>query len=143
MLTIIKRAPQVNEGTTFSFMTRINSGIDPSELNNAMLIAEHREIKRIPNAVKSGRFHLEGQPTQFTLGKGHVKFFYDKLAYLRRRYEVIYAECKKRGLNVTYFGTAWEGVPSQFMGEYSPTAEGAEWVRARIRKRMGGGGNAL
>lgn len=102
-----------------------------------MLIAEHREIKRIPNAVKQGRFHLEGQPTQFTLGKGHVKFFYDKLAYLRRRYEAIYAECKKRRLNVTYFGTAWEGIPPELLGEYSPTMEAAEMVRARIRERMG------
>ena len=27
-------------------MTRINVGVDPSELNTKMLIAEHREIKR-------------------------------------------------------------------------------------------------
>ena len=33
-------------------MTRINVGIDPSELNMKMLMAEHREIKRIPNCVK-------------------------------------------------------------------------------------------
>ena len=33
-------------------MTRINVGILPKELSNKHLIAEHREIKRIPNCIK-------------------------------------------------------------------------------------------
>ena len=30
-------------------MTRINCGIPPEELSDKHLLAEHREIKRIPN----------------------------------------------------------------------------------------------
>ena len=60
-------------------MTRVNTGISPFELPTKLLLAELREIKRIPNLVKSGKFSLIGQPPEFTLGKGHVKFFYDKL----------------------------------------------------------------
>jgi hypothetical protein len=33
-------------------MTRINVGVDPAELSTRHLIAELREIKRIPNLVK-------------------------------------------------------------------------------------------
>ena len=36
-------------------MTRINASIRPAELSNAMLFAEYKEIKRIPNTVKSGK----------------------------------------------------------------------------------------
>ena len=60
------------------YMTRINVGIPPADLNGRHLIAEHREIKRIPNLVNRGRYSLDNQPKLFKLGKGHVKFFYDK-----------------------------------------------------------------
>ena len=33
-------------------MTRINAGIPPKKLTNRHLLAEHREIKRIPNVIK-------------------------------------------------------------------------------------------
>jgi hypothetical protein len=33
-------------------MTRINTGIPPKELTDKHLLAEHREIKRIPNCIK-------------------------------------------------------------------------------------------
>ena len=88
-------------------MTRINVGIPPAELNGRHLIAEHREIKRIPNLVNRGRYSLDNQPDTFKLGKGHVKFFYDKLLYLKRRYDALYNECRKRGFNVQNYSSAW------------------------------------
>ena len=39
-------------------MTRINVGISPAELNDKHLIAEHREIKRIPNCVAKGKYNI-------------------------------------------------------------------------------------
>ena len=65
-------------------MTRINIGIPPANLTRQHLIAEHREIKRISNQISKGRFNLKDQPKDFTLGTGHVKFFYDKLGYLKK-----------------------------------------------------------
>jgi hypothetical protein len=82
-------------------MTRINSGILPNELPGKLLLAEHREIIRIPNCINSGRAIIKDLPSVFTLGKGHVKFFYSKLEYLRKRYILLYEECLKRGYNVT------------------------------------------
>lgn len=117
-------------------MTRINVGIPPAELTDKHLMAEHREIKRVPNVIKSGKFKLEGQPKEFTLGTGHVKFFYDKLGYLLLRYEKIYAECRLRGFNVTYYGDAWDGAPKHLMGSYTPTDRDREIVRERIREKL-------
>lgn len=116
-------------------MTRINCGIPPAELNDKHLMAEHRELKRIPNAVRTGRFSLTGQPSSFTLGKGHVKFFYNKLGYLLKRYEELYKECHRRGFNVTWFGDAWSGIDERYMGSYIPSDKDRAIVRQRIREK--------
>jgi len=117
-------------------MTRINCGIPPVELSNKHLLAEHREMKRIPNVVRKGRFSLKGQPSQFTLGTGHVKFFYDKLGYLLDRYKQVYAECKARGFNVTDFSDSWQGIDPHLMGNYNPTERDKQLIRQRIKQRL-------
>ena len=117
-------------------MTRINVGIPPAELADKHLLAEAREIKRVPNCINSGRYSMVGQPNEFTLGTGHVKFFYDKLLYLKNRYDTIYQECVKRGFNVTYFGGAWNGVPDELMNDYEPTDRDREIIRERINERL-------
>jgi hypothetical protein len=119
-------------------MTRINVAIPPRELTNRHLLAEHREMKRIPNVVSRGRYNLKSVPNEFTLGKGHVAFFYDKLGYLKDRYEEIYTECKNRNFNVTYYGNAWEGVPKELMNNYTPTKRDEEIIRQRINERLNG-----
>ena len=113
-------------------MTRINVGIEPSELHTKMLVAEHREIKRIPNCIKMGRYNMIGIPDKFTLGIGHVKFFYDKLLYLKKRYEKIHAECVKRGFKMTYFGSCFEGLPIHLMNDYEETDRDRRIIQARI-----------
>lgn len=117
-------------------MTRINLGIPPRELNNKHLIAEHRELKRIPNAIAKGKYNLKSIPSQFTLGKGHVSFFYDKLSYLKDRYVDLYNECILRGFNVQNYETSWNGVPQTLMNDYTPTARDIEIIRERIAERL-------
>jgi len=41
-------------------MTRINAGYSVRRLTDKHLLAEHREIKRIPNMVKSGKAIVKG-----------------------------------------------------------------------------------
>lgn len=118
------------------FMTRINISVPPEELIMQHLIAEHREMIRIPNTVKSGKAKLVGIPTQFTLGTGHVKFFYDKLLFLKNRYEAVYQECRKRGYNVQYYGSAWDGVPAHLMNDYHPTEKDDDIIRERINSKL-------
>jgi hypothetical protein len=117
-------------------MTRINIAIPPAELNTRHLLAEHRELKRIPNCVSRGRFNLKSIPKEFTLGKGHVSFFYDKLEYLRKRYEDLYEECINRNFNVSYYGNAWDDIPSELMNDYTPTQKDEQIIRQRIKEKL-------
>lgn len=116
-------------------MTRINVGIPVKSLSREHLLAEHREIKRIPNCISKGRYNLKGQPKKFKLGPGHVKFFYDKLGYLLSRYKEIYKECRRRKYDVQDYSSAWNEVPTELMGDYKPTAEDIEIVQKRIQDR--------
>lgn len=99
-------------------MTRINVGVNPRELPSKLLLAEHREITRIPNAVKTGRAILTNIPAKFTLGAGHVKFFYDKLGYLKIRYNSLHDECLKRGFKVTDKSDSFIGINQSLLNDY-------------------------
>ena len=117
-------------------MTRINCGIPPAELCDKHLLAEHREIKRIPNCIKRGRYSMKDQPENFTLGTGHVKFFYDKLNYLYKRYCELHLECKRRGFNVTDYRDCWDDIPVVLNNDYKPTLMDAVKVKVRINERL-------
>ena len=116
-------------------MTRINVGIPPTELVNQHLIAEHREIKRIPNCIAKGKYNMEGIPDKFKLGTGHVKFFYNKLLYLKNRYTSLYNECIKRGFNVQNYISAWDNVPQELMNDYKVEDNDIKIIKQRIYER--------
>ena len=117
-------------------MTRINVGVLPIELPSKLLLAEHREITRIPNAIKSGRANLsQSLPTKFTLNAGHVKFFYNRCLYLKNRYVALYNECIKRGFNVTNKLTAFEDLPQKALGDYKPDIEDRQLIIDRIESK--------
>ena len=67
------------------------------ELLDQHLMAEYREITRV---AKLARVLLDYG--YFKLGTGHVKFFYNKGAYLSNRTQELYDECIKRGMNVQH-----------------------------------------
>ena len=117
-------------------MTRINVGIPPAELVNKHLLAEHREIKRIPNCVAKGKYNMDRIPERFKLGKGHVKFFYNKLLYLKNRYIKLYVECVKRGFNVQYYIGAWNNIPKELMNDYRVKANDIRIIRERINHKL-------
>lgn len=76
-------------------MVRVNL-IKPSSLTDQHLVAEYLEILMLLGYVKKHP-SLEGIPSEYTLGKGHIKFFKNKLRYLQRRHEMVKKEMKKRG----------------------------------------------
>ncbi len=118
-------------------MTRINAAIQPVRLKDKHLLAEHREIKRIPNQISKGRYNLDGIPEEFCLGTGHVKFFYNKLLYLLNRYHQIHQECKRRGFNVQDWSAAWDKVPPTLMNDWRPDVRVKELLETRIKERGG------
>lgn len=117
-------------------MTRINAGIDVRCLTDEHLLAEHREIKRLPwcldAAIKSGS--INNIPEKFTLGKGHVLFFLDKMHFTLVRYHQIYNELKARGFNIHYYGSNWWNTVNG--KEYKPTDECKQLLIDRITQRI-------
>lgn len=116
-------------------MTRINL-VPPAELCDQHLLAEHRELTRIPNVVAKGKFSLEGQPTRYKLGTGHVKFFFDKMQFLKRRYEALHDECLSRGFNVKNIWPESGLENPELWKDYEPTEMALLENRERIKIRM-------
>jgi len=71
-------------------MTRINL-VNPADLTDKHLLAELRELPRIFSYVEKHGIP-ENLPTQYVLGKGHMKFFTDKLTWLFSRWCVLRRE---------------------------------------------------
>ena len=116
-------------------MTRISATVRPSELCDQMLIAEHREIVRIPNCIKSGKakVNIEKIPADFRLGSGHVIFFYNKLGYLSNRYNELRLECLNRGFNVQDYSAAFNDVPTELLNNWEPDYN---FVRPILKERI-------
>lgn len=87
-------------------MTRINV-YRPQFLSNSHLLAEYRELPRIPNRVAGGKPY-PSIPNSYRMGKGHESFFGDKIDYLHSRHLQILAEMQRRSLLY----------PNRFSGEY-------------------------
>ncbi|HTB31887.1 MAG TPA: pyrimidine dimer DNA glycosylase/endonuclease V [Bacteroidia bacterium] len=120
-------------------MTRINAGIPPKSLSDQHLLAEHREIKRLPSVFAKNP-NPASIPKQFTLGTGHVKFFLNKGKYTLKRYKLIYAECTERGFEITDYSANWEVYKQhpKYNKDYKETAEAIELLIARISERLTG-----
>ena len=117
-------------------MTRINVGYPVEKLTTKHLIAEHREIKRIPNTIVSGKAIIKDIPETFRLGTGHVKFFYNKLGYLLKRYNELHSECIKRGFKVQDYSESWNDVLITLMGDYIPTNVDKILIQERINSKL-------
>ena len=119
-------------------MTRISASIQPIELCDKMLMAEHREIIRIPNTIKSGKakVNLSKIPLNFKLGTGHVIFFYDKLKYLHNRYKLLYLECLDRGFNVQNYNSCFENLPEHLYNAWQEDLKARKVVVERINTRL-------
>ena len=106
-------------------MTRINSAIPVSNLTDEHLLAEHREIKRLPyclfKAIKCKS--IKKLPEQFTLGSGHVKFFLNKMHFVYWRYCRIFQECELRNFYVTDYSENFDDVPTDYNNDYYPSKQ--------------------
>lgn len=121
-------------------MTRINIGIPPENLIDSHLLAEHREITRIPNMLKKNPHKVYNIPKEFCLGTGHMLFFLNKLGYLQFRYYGLFHECCKRGFNVTNKANAFLDISPEHYGKYfknySPTETDIALIKDRIKTRI-------
>ena len=125
-------------------MTRINSAIPVNNLTDEHLLAEHREIKRLPDcfikALYSGS--IKRISTIFCLGAGHVTFFLDKNLFTLKRYQELHKECIERGFRVENYSINWNNIDKiaypEYFKDYSPTPEERRLLIERITERIQG-----
>jgi deoxyribonuclease (pyrimidine dimer) len=124
-------------------MTRVNI-VPVTELSREHLVAEYREIARIPGALKKSLerrkpFTEAEIPTTYTLGPGHVKFFYNKLQFLHKRYAALVAEMQQRGYRPQHTDTTRFCPPEPkleaFYRDWAPTSAEVAINRARLQER--------
>lgn len=123
-------------------MTRINL-VPPEELKDAHLMAEYREMPMVPAALRRSlrtrtkASILKGIPKEFTLNKGHVTFFYNKLKYLKNRYELVRRELLRRGFKLDpNRGLNADDFPPEFYQDYTPTNTALKIIRTRIAEKI-------
>lgn len=107
-------------------------------------MAEYREITMVPAALrrsirtKSPAAIVKSIPADFTLNTGHVRFFYNKMWYLQRRYVRLQEELRARNYKIdetrefNYTGLD-DLIPQQ---TWWPTDDDMNIVRARIQERI-------
>ncbi len=123
-------------------MTRINL-INPSELTDQHLIAEYREIFMVGGSLKRTLNSKVGYqeskvPKRYTLNTGHVYFFYNKGAYLHRRYHELIDEMLKRGFQpdeLRVFPTK-VFVENNLYNDWTPNIEDYKIIRERIQQKI-------
>jgi len=118
-------------------MTRINSAIKVKFLTDEHLLAEHREIKRLPSVYKKRIDNGKGfndAPNDFTLGTGHVLFFANKGTFTLDRYIDIRDECIRRGFNVEDYRKNW--LVYNVFNNYKPTDKEHKILVDRISERL-------
>lgn len=129
-------------------MTRINI-IPVGELTSKHLVAEYREIPRVWGlsharllASKSNRAVFESDiPAEYRMGKGHVKFFYNKLSWILSRQRELYLEMKRRSYQPNYSPAypIWcSDAPYWMFQDWAPSREEIAVNRARIEERLSG-----
>lgn len=125
-------------------MTRINC-VPVEELTDKHLGAEYRELPRlfgqIQKAIERGESPDDPRnPTEYKLGKGHTRFFYNKVPWLVNRYATLVLECEKRGRTVNFptVPLSVASIPLEWWENWEPTPEALELNRQRIQERLNG-----
>lgn len=126
-------------------MTRINV-IPVEELTTKHLVAEYRENPRVfalAHKAYTGRTKwYNKQPQDYTLGKSHVIFFYNRLKYIADRQKQLVAEMLKRGYNPQYtecLEQQWKDkFPANYWNNYVPTTQAIAINKERIEQRLKG-----
>lgn len=131
-------------------MTRINI-IPVSELTNEHAFGEYKEMLRpltkvrnalvkYPNKWAFYKAYEKKMPNEYTMGRGHETFMFDKLMFIAKRYQEICEWRKERGYKYKEISVEQllEGLPDWVCQDYIPTPEALQINRERIAKRLAG-----
>jgi deoxyribonuclease (pyrimidine dimer) len=122
-------------------MTRINV-IPPQELVDKHLVAEYREIMRLPGNLekslnKKSGFSFDEIPSEYVLGPGHVKFFFDKMQFLDFRFKCLCDEMENRGFKPNFKDfDGFRKCDPMFYNDWSPDENAIKLNKQRIKERL-------
>jgi deoxyribonuclease (pyrimidine dimer) len=114
-------------------MVRVNL-VKPELLSDQHLVAEYDEILMLTAYIKKYP-SLDQIPVKYCLGKGHMRFFKDKLIYLKKRHEDLKIEMQKRNfqtnktINLTHFKKINKN-------DWQPKKEDYEIIKKRIIEKL-------
>ena len=117
-------------------MVRINL-IQPKELTDQHLIAEYNEILMLVGYVrKYPKIQYSEIPANYKLGKGHMKFFKNKLLYLQKRHDKISLEMLERGFKPKIKLNLDKEFEKEYLNNYQPKEKDYKIIRQRIKERL-------
>ena len=125
-------------------MTRVNL-IPVEDLTDQHLMAEYRELKMVPAALRRSlrtkplEAVLGSVPERYTLNKGHVRFFYNKMFFLIKRYDLIVEELLVRQYKIQHtdsFQDFTEGLPIIFFEHWHPDPDEVAISQERINQKI-------
>ena len=103
--------------------------ISPKLLSDQHLLAEHLEIMML---IDYARKHPSGDtPSRYCLGKGHIRFFRNKIKYLQKRFALIQKEMKARGFRPKA-KLSVKGVSRKLLNDWAPMAGDKKLIKERI-----------
>lgn len=114
-------------------MVRVNL-INPLRLADQHLIAEYNEILMLLGYVKKYPKN-ESIPLSYVLGKGHIKFFKNKLIYLKERHELIKKEMKKRNFKTNKTIDLSKFSPD-LLNNWKPNNEDIKLIIKRLKEKI-------
>ena len=123
-------------------MTRINC-VNVADLSPKHLVAEYRELPRCFKLMEAAQDRGESlydkrNPSKYTLGAGHVRFFYDKGLYLLKRQSQIIEEMLRRDYNPKHtdpHSLVPAGLAMCRMKDWTPTKEDMVLNWERLHER--------
>lgn len=114
-------------------MVRINI-IDPKKLSDQHLIAEYNEILMLIGHIRKHP-KTDSIPDSYCLGKGHIKFFKNKLNYINKRHNLLKTEMKRRGFN-PQVSIDFKGISTSSMKDWTPEKDDFMIIKTRIMEKI-------
>ena len=123
-------------------MTRINV-VPPKDLHDRHLVAEYHELPRVYGLVRKsiakGMTPKDFEKYEnYTLGTGHVKFFYTRLKWLAERQASLVEEMLSRKMRPQHirFEELFRGIPRAWFNDWTADEEAINTNRLRLQERL-------
>ena len=116
-------------------MVRINI-IPVKYLTDQHLNAEKTEILMLCKYIIKYPYLDGSEPSKYKLDKGHMKFFKDKVIYLKNRYDTILEELSKRGYNLDYHFPTLKNFLNENLNDWQPCIQDYCIIIPRIMQKI-------